>query len=110
MAATTATVRRLALALPETTEEPHHDMTSFRVGGKIFATVPPGGDRVHVFLGADEASAYCAEYPAQVEELWWGSKRRGCRVPLATATPALLKEMLAEAWRLRAPKRLRPLL
>jgi hypothetical protein len=105
-AVTRATVRRLALALPEATEEPHHDMASFRVGGKIFATVPPEGDRVHVFLGADEVAAYCAEYPAQVEELWWGSKRRGCRVPLPTATPALLKEMLAEAWRSRAPRRL----
>jgi hypothetical protein len=38
-------------------------MTSLRVGGKIFATVTTGGDRVHVFLGSDEVSAYCAEYP-----------------------------------------------
>jgi hypothetical protein len=43
MGTTEATVRRLALSLPETTEEPHHDMTSFRVGGKIFATVTPRG-------------------------------------------------------------------
>jgi hypothetical protein len=106
MGTTEATLRHLALALPETTEEPHHDMTSFRVGGKIFATVPPEGDRVHVFLGRDEVSAYCAEYPGQVQELWWGSQRRGCRVPLKTATRALLGELLTEAWRRRAPKRL----
>jgi hypothetical protein len=106
MGITRATVRRLALALPEATEEPHHDMTSYRVGGKIFATVTAEGDRVHVFVGPDEVSAYCAEYPGQVDELWWGSKRRGCRVPLRSATAALLEEMLAEAWRLRAPKRL----
>lgn len=61
---------------------------------------------MHVFLGTDEVSAHCAEYPAQVEELWRGSKRRGCRVLLPTATPALLKELLAEAWRFRAPRRL----
>ena len=104
---TVATVRRLALSWPESTEEPHHDMTSFRVAGKIFATVPAEGDRLHIFLESDEAAAYCAEYPGQVEELWWGARRRGCLVPLATATAALVEELLAEAWRRRAPKRLR---
>jgi hypothetical protein len=110
MGTTEATLRRLALALPGTTEEPHHDMTSFRVGGKIFATVPPEGDGVHIFLGSDKVSAYCAEYPGQVEELWWGSQRRGCRVLLKTVTRGLLNEMLTEAWRRRAPKRLLSLL
>jgi hypothetical protein len=101
-----ATVRRLALALPGTTEEPHHDMTSFRVAGKIFATVPAEADRVHVFIGSDEVTAYCAEYPGQVEELWWGARRRGCRLALATADQALLRELLTEAWRARATMKL----
>ena len=34
-------LRTFALALPETTEEPHFNYSSFRVRGKIFATVPP---------------------------------------------------------------------
>ena len=34
--------RQLALALPEATEQDHHGMASFRVRGKIFATVPDG--------------------------------------------------------------------
>jgi hypothetical protein len=100
-----ATVRRLALSLPETAEAPHHDMTSFRVAGKIFATIPPEGGRVHVFVGDDEVAAYCAEYPAAVEELWWGTRRRGCRVVLGAATVPLLREPLVEAWRRRAPKK-----
>jgi hypothetical protein len=33
-------VRRLALALPETVEQDHFGNPSFRVRGKIFATVP----------------------------------------------------------------------
>ena len=57
-------------------------------------------------MGTTEVSAYCAEYPGQVEELWWGSRRRGSRVPLKTATRGLLTELLTEAWRRRAPKRL----
>ncbi len=100
-----ATVRRLALSLPETTEAPHHDLTSFRVAGKIFATMPPEGDRVNVFLDDDETSACCAEFPGAIEELWWGSKRRGCRIVLAEATAQLVRELLTESWRRRAPKR-----
>lgn len=100
-----ATVRRLALALPEAAEAPHHHMTSFRVGGKIFATVPPEGERVHVFVDPDEVPAYCAEFPGAVTELRWGDTCSGCRVDLRQATPELLRELLAEAWRRRAPKK-----
>jgi len=107
MGVSAATVRRLALSLPETAEGPHHDMTAYRVAGKIFATLPAEGGRVHVFVDDDEVAAYCAEYPAAVEELWWGTKRRGCRVLLARATVPLLRELLTESWRRRAPKRVR---
>jgi len=106
MAVRAATVRRLALSLPETAEAPHHAMTSFRVAGKIFATMPPEGGRVHVFLEEDEVAAYCAEFSGAVEELWWGQKRRGCRVVLARATTPLLREMLTESWRRKASKKL----
>jgi hypothetical protein len=107
MGVSAATVRRLALSLPETAEGPHHDMTAYRVAGKIFATVPPEGGRVHVFVDDDEVAAYCAEYPAAVEELWWGSRRRGCRVVFRHATVPLLRELLVESWRRRAPKKVR---
>ena len=106
MAVSTAAVRRLALALPQSAEAPHHDMTSYRVAGKIFATVPPEDDRLHVFVGGDEVAAYCAEFPGAVEELWWGKNQRGARVILRRATPALVREMLTEAWRAKAPRAL----
>jgi hypothetical protein len=105
MGVSVATVRRLALALPGAAEGPHHDMTAFRVAGKIFATVPVEGGRVHVFVEDEEVSAYCAEYPAAVEELLWGGKRCGCRVLLARATAPLVRELLVESWRRRAPKK-----
>jgi hypothetical protein len=105
MGVSLATVRTLALALPETAEAPHHDMTSFRVAGKIFATVPPEGDRVHLFVDEAEVAAYCAEFPDAVEELWWGKKLSGCRVLLRKADRALLRELLTESWRRRAPKK-----
>ena len=99
-------VRKLALALPEAAEQPHHDMTSFRVRGKIFATMPPDGDRLHVFLPEGEVASYCAEFPSAVEELWWGKKLSGCRVILRHADRALVREMLDESWRRKAPKSL----
>jgi hypothetical protein len=101
-----AGVRKLALALPEAAEQPHHDMTSFRVRGKIFATMPPEGGRLHVFLPEDEVASYCAEFPSAVEELWWGKKLSGCRVVLRQADNALVRELLAESWRRKAPKSL----
>jgi hypothetical protein len=105
MGVSAATVRRLALSLPETAEAPHHDMTSFRVAGKIFATMPSEGGPVHIFVGEDEVAASVAEYPGAVEELWWGAKRRGCRVLLPKATVTLVRELLTESWRAKAPKK-----
>ncbi len=104
MSVSAAGVRKLALAFPEVSEQPHHDMTSFRVRGKIFATMPPEGGRLHVFLPEDEVASYCAEFPTAVEELWWGTKLRGCRVILRHADRAFVREMLAESWRRKAPK------
>ena len=106
MSVSAAVVRSLALAFPEATEQPHHDMTSFRVRGKIFATMPPEGGRLHVFLSEPEVASYCAEFPAVVEELWWGKKLSGCRIILRTANRALVRELLAESWRRKAPKSL----
>jgi hypothetical protein len=101
-----AGVRKLALALPEATEQPHHDMTSFRVRGKIFATMPPADGRLHVFLAEDEVRSYCAEFPSAVEELWWGKRLSGCRVLLRHADRELVRELLVESWRRKAPKSL----
>lgn len=58
------TARRFALSLPETTEEPHFEKSSFRVRGKIFATVPLGGKHLNVHVDADEARALIADDPA----------------------------------------------
>ena len=106
MSVSAAGVRKLALAFPESTEQPHHDMTSFRIRGKIFATMPPEGGLLHVFLTDGEVASYCAEFPSAVEELWWGKKLSGCRVVLRRADSALVRELLAESWRRKAPKSL----
>jgi hypothetical protein len=98
--------RRFALSLPGATEEPHFDMTSFRVRGRIFATVPPDEMRLHVFLDETEIDAYVAEDPGAFEPLLWGPKVRGIRVLLAAAPQDRVHELLTEAWRRKAPRRL----
>lgn len=96
-------VRALALALPGTSEEPHFHYGSFRVGGKIYVTVPPEGDRIHVFVEEAAIDAACAA--GGVEELWWGQKRLGVRVFLDRADAATTEALVRAAWRRRAPKR-----
>ena len=97
-------VRGLALALPEVTEAPHHERTSFRVRGKIFATMPPDGGSVNVLL--DEEDALAAAGDGGPEVLRWGQKVVGVRVDLAGADADMLAELLEDAWRRRAPKAL----
>lgn len=99
-------VRRLALALPEATEEPHFEMTSWRVRNRIFATAPPEGGRLHVFVGEDEVRACIAEDPATFAELRWGSRLSGLRVELAKADAARVRELLTEAFLRKAPRAL----
>ena len=69
--------RRFALSLPGVTEEPHFDMSSFRVRGKIFVTIPPDAGRPHVFVDEPEVDACVAEDPAAFEPLRWGQRIRG---------------------------------
>jgi hypothetical protein len=98
-------VRRFALSLPGTQERPHFELSSFRVGTKIFVSVPPGGDVVHVFVGEHEARAAVSEHPDAVELLWWGTRLSGVRVRLALAPAPVVLELVEQAWRRKSPGR-----
>src|SRR5215831_17930367 len=98
--------RAFALSLPGSTEEPHFDMSSFRVRGKIFATVPPDDEHLHVFVDEGEVHAAVAEDPAAFEPLLWGQRLRGLRIRIAAAPNHRVAELLEESWRRRAPARL----
>ena len=100
-------VRRFALSLPEAVEAPHFDHASFRVGGKIFATVPPDQRHLHVFVGEEQREPALALHPGFIEKLPWGGKIVGLRITLAQAEPAVVETLLRQAWATKAPKRLR---
>ncbi|HEY7671031.1 MAG TPA: MmcQ/YjbR family DNA-binding protein [Gammaproteobacteria bacterium] len=106
MAAKIADVRRFALSLPKVTEEPHFHLSSFRVRGKIFATVPPDEQHLHVFVDEQERELAIVMNPKANEKLWWGKNVAGLRVTLAAAKLADVKYLLESAWRRKAPKSL----
>jgi hypothetical protein len=97
--------RRLALSLPEAVEQDHHGRPSFRVGGKIFATL---WDEEHMNVMLDKGGILTSvhEDPQTYEEVWWGKKLAAVRVTLERVKSKALAELLTEAWELRAPKRL----
>ena len=98
--------REFALSVPDATEEPHFDMSSFRVRGKIFATVLPDECHLHVFVDELQAHAAVAEDPAAFEYLRWGPRIRGLRIKLAAVAGERVAELIEESWRRKAPARL----
>jgi len=101
---TLAQLRRFALSLPDTTEEPHFDRTSFRVRGKIFITAKPEEPYVHVFVGDSRREPALAVHSDCMEKLFWGGKVVGLRIQLQRAPAQALKELVGAAWEARAPK------
>ena len=99
--------RELALALPEAIEQDHHGRPSFRVSGKIFATL---WDEERMNVMTDEGGVLSAVHsePETCTEVWWGKRLTAVRVDLRRVDPQLLENLLTEAWEIKAPKRLLP--
>lgn len=96
-----STLRRLALALPEAVELPHHDMRSWRAPGakgRIFATLTPDGAMLHCFVGGAELDRALVLYAPVAEPLSWANRPAGVRLRLAEATLPMVRELLAQAY------------
>ena len=99
-------VRKYALSLPETSEEPHFHYASFRVRGKIFVTVPPEATHIHVFVSDKHREPALAVHSEYIEKLTWGDKVVGLRITLASAAQDVAKELIRHAWEGKAPRHL----
>ena len=98
-------VRRLALALPEVAEHDHHGRPSFRVRGRILATLwPEDGDAVLRLDPAEQAALFALD-PRTFEPARWGAVA-WTRVHLAHVDPVELGELVQDAWRGVAPRAL----
>jgi hypothetical protein len=99
-----SSVRAHALSLEAVTEAPHHEYSSFRVRGKIFVTVPPAEDVIHVFVGEEDRERALALHPNFIEKLLWGGKVVGLRIALAAAIPGAVKALVSKAHDTRVRK------
>jgi len=97
--------RAVALSLPEAAEQDHHGRPSFRVGGKIFATLW-SDERMNVMLDEGGILTAIESAPAACEQVWWGKRLAAVGVTLVRVDREFLRELLTDAWELKAPRRL----
>jgi hypothetical protein len=100
-------VRRIALSLPDTTEKIAWSMPTFRVAGKMFATLPENETSIAVRCPREERDELVLAEP---EKFWiagheaqfaWVRARLG-----ALEDEDELRAVLADSWRQAAPPRL----
>lgn len=101
-------VRRIALALPETTEQSSYGTPGFRVRNRLFARLRETGDVLVVWVADEgEKQALLAADPGAFFTTAHYAGHASVLVRLAAVDVAELTELLTEAWRVRAPVRLR---
>jgi hypothetical protein len=100
-------VRRIALSLPETAEGPCYGTPGFRVKGKLFARIREEGDVLVVFVAdMEEKAALLASEPDVLFSLPHYDGHPSVLVRMGAVDADELAELLTDAWRARAPKRL----
>ena len=101
------TFRKLALAFPEATEEPHFEKTSFRVKKKIFATYDAVKNRACVKLSASDQDIFTSSHPLVIFPLdnKWG-KQGWTLIELRKIKKELFTAVLTSAYREVAPVKL----
>ncbi|MEA2544945.1 MAG: hypothetical protein QOI09_218 [Chloroflexota bacterium] len=100
-------VRLMAMALPEAEEVLtwETDIT-FRVRGKIFAIGGEGADRVSIKAGLETQAELIDLDPETFASSAYVGRFGWVTVDLGRVDPELLANLLREAWRRTAPKRL----
>jgi hypothetical protein len=104
---TEADVRRLALALPATTEKPSYGTAGFRVKDRLFARMREDGESLVLWV-ADEGEklGLVTAEPAKFFTTPHYDGHALVLVLLPAVDEDELLELLTDSWRLRAPKKL----
>jgi hypothetical protein len=100
------TVRRMALALPEAVERETWGAPTFRVRGKIFVMFAEGEREAWVKSTHDEQRALTQMDPGTFFVPPYVGPSGWVGVRFRTVDRDEMRELLTEAWRLTAPKRL----
>jgi hypothetical protein len=99
-------VRRVALALPHTTEKPSYGQPGFRVKDRLFARIREEGDVLVVWVsGEEEKAGLIASDPEKFFTTPHYDGHPTVLVRFAAIEVEELTELLTESWRHRAPKR-----
>jgi hypothetical protein len=105
VAVTPDAARAAALSMPDAVEQDHHGRPSFRIAGKIFATLW-SEDRMNVMLDEGGILTTVQSAPDRCEEVWWGKKLAAVGVTLSRVAEDFLRDLLRDAWEQKAPRRL----
>lgn len=89
--------RQLARALPDAVEHDHHGFPSFRVAGRIFATLP-SPDRMRAMLDEHGSRSAAANWPDSCREFYWGKRLACVEIDLDHADETLVRDLLTQAW------------
>lgn len=100
-------LRELAITLPDVTEEPHFEKTSFRVKKKIFATYDERVNRVCIKLSEIDQNVFCSGEPDHIYPVdnKWG--RQGWTlIEWEKVHPDIWRDALITAYCTVAPRKL----
>ncbi|MGR6974131.1 MmcQ/YjbR family DNA-binding protein [Streptomyces cynarae] len=100
-------VRRIALSLPDSTEKIAWSMPTFRVAGKMFATLPEDESSMAVRCPREERDELVLAEPGKFWVADHEAQFAWIRVRLAVLEDeSELRDILADSWRQAAPPRL----
>lgn len=99
-------VRQLALSLPETEERETWGHPTFRVRDKIFATLSTDGQIGGVKASLHEQEMLITTYPETFSVADHVGRFGWVTIQLPSADASLVRELIVEAWRRTAPRRL----
>jgi hypothetical protein len=95
---TAASVRRQALSIEGVTEQPHFDMTSFRLGKRIFITLNKTNTKICIKLTPEDQDLFSLHDRKTIYAVpnAWG-KQGWTFVELKKVRAAVMKDLLAAA-------------
>ncbi len=99
------TVRTRALSLPEAEERETWGEATFRVRNKIFLMIDPDGKRAAVKSTHDEQAAVLAQDPETFFRPEYVGVHGWIGVVISRVDRKEMEELIIEAWRMTAPKR-----
>jgi hypothetical protein len=104
--ATVGDVRRIAMALPRTTEHLIGDHTKFRVGRLVYASVSADEERLGFGFPKEERAALVASEPGKFMMPVRSDERYNwVRARLPVLDEDELRELLIDAWCMVVPKK-----